>query len=172
MIQVTDAFDVSADDDNDGEPSHFIAAQQQRDAAKKIHGPTGTPPATKVLKRLWEKDTCDAQGRVKKASVTMDHSMVIWVRVLRSVSVPSIEDPGQFPVLCGKIYFSSFYRGSWTIPNGDQHHQKGAIVSGHPFALQVVDGKRKSVSPEGELLIEEKLKLLNKPAVKSIKLRW
>ncbi|URE27231.1 hypothetical protein MUK42_33459 [Musa troglodytarum] len=49
MIQVTDAFDVSADDDNDGEPSHFIAAQQQRDAAKKIHGPTGTPPATKLF---------------------------------------------------------------------------------------------------------------------------
>lgn len=33
---------------------------------------------------------------------------------------------------------------------------------------QVVDGKHKSVLPEDELLIE-KLKLLNKPAVKSIK---
>ena len=31
-------------------------------------------------------------------------------RVLRSVSVPSIEDPGKFPVPCGKIYFSSLIR--------------------------------------------------------------
>ncbi|CAL9172969.1 unnamed protein product [Musa hybrid cultivar] len=98
MIQVTDPFDLSADDDNDDEPSHFIAAQQQRDAAKKIPGPTGTLPATRVLKRLWEdkKDTGDAQGLVKK--VTMDHSVVIWVAGC-------------------SVCFSSFYRGSWKIPS-------------------------------------------------------
>ncbi|CAL9090509.1 unnamed protein product [Musa acuminata var. zebrina] len=86
----------------------------------------------------------------------MDHSVVIWVAgcldlfqfllsrilensqylVVRSISVPFIEDPGQFPVL-NLIFSTSYY-----------------------FLLVCF--------AEVEMLIE-KLKLLNKPAVKIIK---
>ncbi|THU48279.1 hypothetical protein C4D60_Mb09t24570 [Musa balbisiana] len=148
-----------------------MAAQQQRDAATKIPGPTGTPPATRVLKRLWEdkKDTGDAQGRVKK--VTMDHSVVIWVagcldlfqfllsRILdnsqylvkRMIQIESV----SILVLTLNMMVISIIR-------------KVLLLAVILLGQQVVDGKHKSVLPEDELLIE-KLKLLNKPAVKSIK---